>query len=673
MEALPAMNDLHGKRPCKGICTYWDCKRRKIQSNPSSDAETKSLGGLTPSSSHVTETDEVYHCPLNIKEKFSKLELLFERFACRKWTTSSVMSDSTQDTAVTESTDEKKSKFAFGFPELASEAQSSSSNWDFPLAGYHTQWSASPFIRTLVNNTDNGRASNSDYIRRLLCDLLPSQEDANIIFFSSHGWTILSSGYKPSKELFVNQDPNSVCLDLSAVAKEHVVVIARTLLHLSICIGTLPPEFDASRLPTISSLEATMQTYVSTVTDLVLSSDEQMSTLPGLETLLLLVHYQCSTSHHRQAWLTVRRALNLAHLMGLHRIVAQPSTAPTSEVIEGAKFVWRQLVDLDRFLSLHLRLPFASDSYPYFSNFHPTLTHRCHLSAISKEISSLEKPVSASTYASALAIDEKLDGLMKSLSQTFWTIPVINPSQQNPEQAEALQRLCVQIWHFELKILLHLPFLLRAAHEPRYEYSKVSALQAARNVVLRWFALRKSSATQVCSRVAELPVFIAAATITLDILAEMGTKDRAEVQRSRGSDFVMVCRIVGEMEKLARGSAREIMARRSVNVLKRLLCCLDERRFRGEVVQVTMPYFGTVELTPNAPPRKPGESAVPSVDLGNGASGEGARLPVFSFVSNGLLPGEGGEEWGEEDDGVEFEVTLFEGLEDRDVDGNWVF
>jgi hypothetical protein len=493
--------------------------------------------------------------------------------------------------------------------------------------------------------------------------------------------------YKPAKELFVDQNPNTFTLDMAAVAKENTLVIARTLLHLAICIWTMPPESNTACLKSMWSPETAMQTYVSTVTNFVLSSDEQMSTFPGLETLQLLAIYQYSTSHLRQAWLTVRRALNLAHLMGIHRIFTQSlDSLPAPECIGNATHLWYQLVDMDRFISLHLRLPFASDDHPLPPSLPPMLSHRVHLLPICRQISDLDGNITPQTYVQTLAIDEKLDALMKSLSQPFWAIPNLNPSNRSAQTASDLSRITTQIWHFELKTLLHLPFLLRARAEPRYEYSKVTALQAARNVICRWFALRQARATQACTRVCDLPVFIATATITLDMLTEIGATrtadERAAMRRSRGPDFAIVCRVVAEMDQLAGGSAREVFARRCGPVLKRLLWALDPRRLAGKEVRVTLPYFGTVVVGGDGVVRKSTESGSSVVGVraridagdsaGDGVAGQG-KLPVFSFVSNALWPSVEGSGEDEGDAGCDFDVTLFEGLEDRDVDGNWVF
>jgi hypothetical protein len=108
---------------------------------------------------------------------------------------------------------------------------------------------------------------------------------------------ILDGIYKASHDLYVNGDAQSYALDMAAVARERPIIVARTLLHLAICITSLPPEFEDARLENIWGLDATMQNYVSTVTSLITSSDEQMLTLHGLECLLLLAVFNMNSAN----------------------------------------------------------------------------------------------------------------------------------------------------------------------------------------------------------------------------------------------------------------------------------------------------------------------------------------------------------------------------------------
>ena len=314
---------------------------------------------------------------------------------------------------------------------------------------------------------------------------------------------------------------------------------------------------------------------------------------------------------------------------------------------------------------LHLRLPFIADEYPCPEDTDTPKWHKRQLGLLARQIGELDREITPQSYVTALAIDEKLDTLMKRMPKEFWDVPNVPSTARSPESSMVLERLIVQIWHFEMKIFVHLPFLLRHPQESRFEFSKLTALQASRNIIMRWFALRNSNITQACCRFAELGTFIATLTIGLDIIIEMGTKDQGEVKRTRANDFAMLCRVIAEMEKLAKGSPREKIAARSALVIKKILTSLDPNRRTAQKARVTLPYFGTIELEYNKPPVRP--TFDPDSEFLKKMN-TSQHLPVFSFVQNGLWPNQS-----ESDECLNFNIVLFDGLEDQDTDGNWVF
>ncbi|KAF1845171.1 uncharacterized protein K460DRAFT_311282 [Cucurbitaria berberidis CBS 394.84] len=659
-----ASQDGNNKRPSKGLRrACWECKskRPKIQGN-SSPTDMSSHPSLN--SSGPDRVDQNSTCSIHIGERLSKLEQLFDRFVCRKSSTMGASSEAPPSPTLVSSSDTESK---FGLPEFSSDAQSMSSIGN-GILGAQT-WTSAPSIRTLVSQPESGQSSGNDQLHRSLTALLPLQHDADIIFESSNGWMILGNTYSAAKEICVNRDQQSYALDMQAVARERSIIVARTLLHLAICINSLPPEFDEARLSSMWNLEATMQNYVATVTSLVTSSDEQMLTLHGLETLLLLALYHVNSASLRQSWLIIRRGMNLAHLMGFQRIITQPDTEPPIPAVSDAKRIWRTFVDMDRYLGLHLRLPFAADDYPLADNAELHLIHRSRTNAISRQVAELDREVSPQAYAAALTMDEKLESIMREMPKDFWEVPNIPSTARSPESFASLDRLMVQMWHFEMKIFIHLPYLLRASQESRYEFSKVTALQASRNVLMRWFALRNAYITQACCRFAEIGVFIAAITLTLDIVIELGTKEKSEVQKSKGTDFAMICRLIGEMEKLAKASPREKIAARTAVVLKKILSSLDPSKQPAGKARLCIPYFGTVELEFKKPPRRPAFDIDSDICKMMNATGTGQHLPVFSFISNALWPPVAG---GSADE-FDWDIVLFDGLEDRDTEGNWMF
>ncbi|KAJ4983927.1 C6 zinc finger domain-containing protein [Stagonosporopsis vannaccii] len=651
---------LGNKRPLKGLKrACWECKKRKIHGSSSQTDISIYSSMSTP-----TGTDRMVQqttCQMHMGERLGKLEQLFERFVCRK-NASVVTSEAPRSPTLVDFSDTQSKDSA---PMFSSDVQSVSSLGE-GILGVPT-WKSAPAIRTLPSKPESTQPPSCDAVHKVLTALLPSQHDADIIFESSNGWMILDGIYSASKEIYVNRDHQSYALDMSAVAQERAVIVARTLLHLAVCINSLPPEFDPSCLTGIWSLDATMQNYVSTVNSLVTDSDEHMLTLHGLECLMLLAVYHLNSANLRQAWLVVRRAMNLAHLMGFHRIVVQADLDPPIPAVSSAKSLWRRFVDFDRYLGLHLRLPFGADDVPFSDDSALQIIHRARINALSKEVADLDRDITPQSYAKALALDEKLEVNMRQMPPDFWDVPNIPPTARSPESFAALERLMVQMWHFEMKIFIHLPYLLRAPQESRYEFSKVTALQASRNVLMRWFALRNASITQACCRLGEIGVFIAAVTLTLDIVIELAMKEKSEVQKTKGTDFAMICRLIGEMEKLAKASAREKIAARSAVVLKKMLCSLDPNKQASGKARLTIPFFGKMDLEYRKLPVRPVFDL--DSDTGKKMNATGHHLPVFSFVSNALWPpmSEGYER------DLDWDIVLFDGLEDRDTEGNWVF
>ena len=158
-------------------------------------------------------------------------------------------------------------------------------------------------------------------LRNTLAAQLPCQHDAEVILSASNCWLLIQELAQ------TREDAPSVTLDLAEVAKQHPTIIGRTLLYIGVCMQQLPTSFDTARFKSISSLEASMERCLSTAT-LVTADDELVSTLEGIECLLLQGLYHINAGNLRRAWLTFRRALNVGQLMGLHKGYTQVCKVP---------------------------------------------------------------------------------------------------------------------------------------------------------------------------------------------------------------------------------------------------------------------------------------------------------------------------------------------------------
>lgn len=182
-------------------------------------------------------------------------------------------------------------------------------------------------------------------MQKALIALLPSQHDANIIFGESECWLLLHALNKHSADVFDPQNIGfhvSTTFDMSAISKESPTQLGRTLLYLAICIQQLPSHFDTNSLQLTSGIDLYMRKIILTIQPLVTSDDEIVSSLEGLECLVLQGVYHINSGNPRRAWLSFRRAINFAQLMGLHK--------SDDDIMDGGKALWYHIERADRYL-----------------------------------------------------------------------------------------------------------------------------------------------------------------------------------------------------------------------------------------------------------------------------------------------------------------------------------
>ena len=158
-------------------------------------------------------------------------------------------------------------------------------------------------------------------------------------------WLLLHALHEYSADVLDPRNNNSsvpTTFDMSVVSKEGPTGIAKTLLYMAICIQQLPSDFDPSRLQMTSRVDLYESKIISTIQPLVTSDDEIVSTLEGLECLVLQGIYHTNSGNPRRAWLSFRRAINIAQLMGLHK--------SNDVMLTGSKRLWYHIERADRYI-----------------------------------------------------------------------------------------------------------------------------------------------------------------------------------------------------------------------------------------------------------------------------------------------------------------------------------
>jgi len=184
------------------------------------------------------------------------------------------------------------------------------------------------------------RLTKTEKLCQTLLDLLPSDADLEVVFSSNYCAVVLSSmmTWISKEEL----DSSKQMERLPPMDRQRPISIARRLMYIAVCLQQLDPDFDHSKLNIHPSPRARLERILSVVSTLVLADDELVTSVEGIECLILQGMYSINDGTPRRAWLVFRRALNLSQLMGLKR-------QTSAEGVKGRR-LWLQLIQGDRYL-----------------------------------------------------------------------------------------------------------------------------------------------------------------------------------------------------------------------------------------------------------------------------------------------------------------------------------
>ena len=150
-----------------------------------------------------------------------------------------------------------------------------------------------------------------------------------------------------------------------------------------------------------------------------------------------------------------------------------------------------------------------------------------------------------------------------------------------------------QIWFFQIQALVHLPFMLRAATERRYEYNKFSCLKACREVMWRYLAMRKSHNKSFCCKTIDFGALTATVALFLGLINT--TNSPIVHSQQEDADRALIKMVYEVMENNAQNKT-EIVSAQSATVIKSLLAVEHPTNQHEGNLKLTIPYFGTISI-----------------------------------------------------------------------------
>jgi hypothetical protein len=386
-----------------------------------------------------------------------------------------------------------------------------------------------------------------------------------------------------------NIDPEGLNGDLGLPQSAHPVLFARKLIQLALCLRHSDSKASENlQIQLKESVTSAATRYFDAACGYVLSHDTLVSSLDGLQTLILQGRYYITIGDLRKAWSIHRRASDIASAMGI------PLLAQTMG--GHADAVWFQLVYSDRFLSLMLGLPFAiTENYLEKVDYRDSSTpaqrlERVHVLAAGRiiarnvRVQNLGMPYeiawsSCNEFTESRDIDQELKRATRLLPSSWWLTPSLNNATMENEILERTGRLLVQMHQHYLLVLLHQPYVIQklcadfSADELQLSaestYSTLAAASASREMITRYLEFRGYHRSP-SSRAIDDKCFMASITLLFAHLSGHRLSSMNVLEHQRCHDLGTIERAIALMEEISVLNDNPLAAARSHSLSKLL-------------------------------------------------------------------------------------------------------
>ncbi|KAI9686302.1 MAG: hypothetical protein M1820_010658 [Bogoriella megaspora] len=633
-------SDMKRRKTRKGTRSCWECKRRKIRCiftlpTDSSCSYCRRRGGKCVSQQYSEQVSTALKRSLDIGDRMTRVESLIEDLARRvggadvQELEGSVIASPGPQTDFAEDTPPYGRGSARRHRVRSGAGSRAQAGPHYGLqSGLQSDQQLSvqsvPPSRLLSHqqstlDPSSEGISKLETLSRELHRSLPSQKDLETICQARSHDSVLFSEMLTTPYSTIDQHNPRSAHDLLHIPppKEHPVLIARYMLQVATLLQHLHKVENLSE-PRRVIAKKLAEKAISLVT----TNDELLGFLECLECVMLESWYYTHSASLRRGWLANRRAMLIAQLMGLDRSggrvqVLDPDTKSDPHVM------WFRIVYFDRHLCLLLGLPQGSGdrnmTFDTLTNNNSPIgrLERIHCNVASRI---LERNASdPSSYETTRKIDAELQNAARDLPGKWWLVPKLENTDPKTIFWE-LRRLFEQLFHFNLLNQLHLPYMFRPGKHNN-DYSKLTCVNASREMLHRFIALRGFKRVAYSCRTADFLGLMGAMTLLLAHVCYRRclTEDENPLAHQYLSDCAMIEQVADQMREEPNSDALGVQ---SADLLSKLLAIATEvdsgrgrcantvlvqpaeegvetgltSQYNDGVVRVHIPYFGIIKI-----------------------------------------------------------------------------
>jgi hypothetical protein len=445
-------------------------------------------------------------------------------------------------------------------------------------------------------------------IAQALLHSLPPRADIKLLLVKVRGMSMVcrQSNYhtrsSTMKEFFKEQVPTATLLHPHA----HPVLLAKQMLLFAIGLQYISPN---EVIPGLSKHHhLIMEEIADSAITMVTTNDMLLGTLENLENITLEVSYHVDSGNIRRAWITMRRAVMAAQLLGLHRPGHYRFKVLNDKSDLIPEIMWASIVSMERGLSLLLGLPTSTGDKSCDIPEQPDGPNHVHnLTMLTMCVTAriLERnQIHPSQQALEMTreIDRELVKITEQMPSTFWRPPIF--ANLKIDSADALfeaGRNWDHIWYYSLVNQLHLPYMMCPGNISQSLYSRVACVNASREILNREISFRSFNPVTAYCRIGDFLALVAGLTLMLaHIVSHCRNVQDNMLIHQRLSDRATVEQALECMKSMSE-LRKDVLTAKYAALLKDLLA-VEADAAQGQshrnVLIIQVPYVGAIRITP---------------------------------------------------------------------------
>ncbi|KAK5992074.1 Dehydrocurvularin biosynthesis regulator-like protein [Cladobotryum mycophilum] len=357
----------------------------------------------------------------------------------------------------------------------------------------------------------------------------------------------------------------------------------KALLWLTLCIQQLPKQWKREIInPSISRLTL-MDAYMRFARTLL--SLEGEDSLDGLQCFLMLYKLLINMGRPQRAWISIRRAVSSATVLGLHR--------PGSNADPRRRIIWSQIWQLERQISALIGFPTVISrnvgvgETVYGSAIPLPQQILRRLSIICADVIERNENPENASYGKTVQLDQEMEDIKRLFPAEWW-----EPHTPDAPLDAIYYQEVSKVQYFLFVKLVHLPYMLKARNDRRYEHSRFSTMEASRELIRGYSRLRGSPKTELVQcELMDFQAFSAGVTLILGILYESTASHTLDHE----DDWKLVDVLIVAL-RLTTSLLECKVTEQGAHVLEVLVAASRGKYSSPTDLSLVVPYFGRLRI-----------------------------------------------------------------------------